>query len=88
MVSKRRAPGNGGRAVDKVARAPSPASWPGVPPCDDARCCGAMPLELTDEDAHAILCHWPWRCVGLLTLLEDAVLREYGSSVADLAGMG
>jgi hypothetical protein len=47
-----------------------------------------MPLELAGEDAHAILCHWPWRCVGLLTLLEDAVLREYGSSVADLAGMG
>jgi hypothetical protein len=47
------------RAVDKVARASSPASSSGVPPGDVSAHGGGTPPKPAGEDACATLCHWP-----------------------------
>jgi hypothetical protein len=44
-------------AVDKVARASTPASPAGVPPDDDPG--GGTPPKPADEDVCATFCHWP-----------------------------
>jgi len=55
-----------GWAVDKVARASSPARPAGVPPDDAPATGGGTPPKPAGEDACATLCHWP--CVVPSTL--------------------
>jgi len=52
-------PSQRGGAVDKVARASTPASSSGVPPGDGPAPGGETPPKPAGEDACATLCHWP-----------------------------
>jgi len=51
-------------AVDKLARASSPAGFGGVPPPGAGASPGGTPDALAGEDARATLCHWPWFAHG------------------------